>query len=207
MTVTILAEGIDKFGDLLDRLPEATTRAARIAINDVAEGEGRKALIRQMQEEVAFPAGYIDDKRLELVQRATDANPEAVIRGRQRPTSLARFASGASLGQRNASISVRVNPSASRSLPRAFLVRLRAGRQITEDSFNVGLAIRVPKGQTVTGRRIQRSPIFPDVYLLYGPSVDQVFRGVAADQSENIARMVSDEFFRQFDRALEDGLN
>jgi len=205
MTVTVVAEGIEQFAGLLERIPDVARKAARIAVNAVARGEGRRAIVQQMTREVAFPAGYLDDRRLELAQVATDQNPEAVIRGRQRPTSLARFAQGATLGGRAASINVRVSPRGGRPIPRAFLVRLRQGRQLTEDAFNLGLAIRVPAGQSVTGRRLERTPIFPNVYLLYGPSVDQVFRGVAADQAPEIARMVEVEFFRQFDRLVADG--
>lgn len=203
MTVTIETTGIKAFETFIERLPDAATQAARIAINDVAKGEGRKALVRRMYEQVNFPAGYIDENRLALKQQATDNNLEAVIVGRQRPTSLARFASGAAIGQRVPSIAVRVKRTGgSASLPGAFLVRLRAGRQLSEDRFNVGLAIRVKPGSGVIGRRTQREPIFPNVYLLYAPSVDQVFRTVADEESGTLSQMVATEFFRQFDRLV-----
>jgi hypothetical protein len=39
-----------------------------------------------------------------------------------------------------------------------------------------------------------------NVYLLYGPSVDQVFRLVADDRADDLAEMVENQFYRQFAR-------
>ena len=38
------------------------------------------------------------------------------------------------------------------------------------------------------------------IWLLYGPSVDQVFRGVAAKRTSDIADLVMKKFYRQFSR-------
>jgi hypothetical protein len=38
-----------------------------------------------------------------------------------------------------------------------------------------------------------------NLYLLYGPSVDQVFRGVAADQAPAALDFLDVEFMRQLD--------
>lgn len=204
---------IDVFGlAQLDRYlalaPKATRTAARLAINDTATRKGINMLRLTMEEQVAFPKGYLTDpRRLGVTQRATDSNLEAVITGRGRPTSLARFASSASIiGARRAGspLTVRVNPSRRRALSRAFLVRLRAGQgPVTDEAFNLGLAIRLQPGEVISNK-VRMVPFGGGLYLLYGPSVDQVFRSVAVDRAGEIADLVADEFLRQFVRLARD---
>lgn len=212
MKITILSEGLSNLSKFLEKLPEKASEAARISINSVARGRGRKLLIDRMMSEVSFPTAYIDQDRLFFKKPATNSDLTAVIEARQRPTSLARFASGGAIGQRGGAITVRVKKSgggrAFNTKPggaQAFLVRLRRGRALTEDRFNVGLAVRLPEGQSLTGRYSgNTAEIFPNVFLLYGPSVEQVFRGVASDLSDDIGALVETEFYRQFDRLTED---
>jgi len=125
---------------------------------------------------------------------------EAVIAGRDRPTSLARFAPGAQRPERGQPLrpiivevksGKRVVLNGPRSSARAFLVNLKNG--------NTGLAVRLPKGETLANSE-KAVRLDNNVYLLYGPSVDQVFRGVANDLSPDISAMVSRNFFRQFSR-------
>jgi hypothetical protein len=40
----------------------------------------------------------------------------------------------------------------------------------------------------------------PNVFLLYAPSVDQVFRSVAETETPAVLDMMGNEFFRQFAR-------
>jgi hypothetical protein len=85
-------------------------------------------------------------------------------------------------------------------LSKAFLVRLRAGQGPVQDgAFNLGLAIRLRKGETISNK-VQMVPFGGGLYLLYGPSVDQVFRGVASENAPLLADAFADEFFRQFVR-------
>jgi hypothetical protein len=204
MTIQIVADGLDDFSRFLALVPDVARRAATLAVNQTAERKGIKALRQQMEEEVAFPKGYLNDRRrFGVTKRARTNDIEAIITGRQRPTSLARFASGGA-GIGRGGPSVRVNPAARKRLPnRAFLVRLRQGEgAVTDDAFNLGLAIRLGRGERVTGKMVM-VPFGGGLYLLYGPSVDQVFRTVSAQQAPAIGDMVADEFFRQFERLIE----
>lgn len=202
MTVRIETKGLTEIERYMSLAPRATTTSIRVAINQVAQRTGIRTLRDAMEEEVAFPKGYLNDaRRFGVTQLARDNDLEAKITARSRPTSLARFASGAAtIGARTGgSLTVRVNPSRRRSLSRAFLIRLRAGEgPVTDDSFNLGLAIRLRPGEVISNKT-KMVPFGGGLYLLYGPSVDQVFRDVALDKSAELADLVAAEFFRQFD--------
>lgn len=202
MTVRIQTRGIEALQQYLTVLPEKTREAARIAINDVARQEGRKLIVQKMESEIAFPSGYVDNTRLRLKTLATNTRLEATIEARQRPTSLARFSTGGAVRARNQNVAIQVSRAKSRvAAPRAFLIPLRSGRSLTLDNYNVGLAVRVEKGDALSrSRSAKPMKTFPNVYLLYGPSVDQVFQQVIDDLASPIGDMVAREFYRQFDR-------
>lgn len=204
MSITVVATGLDDVERYFALAPKAARTAARIALNQTAERKGLQALRSAMEEEIAFPDGYLrDPKRLGVTQKASTANLEAKITARQRPTSLARFASALATVSRPG-VSVRVNPGRRRNLRQAFLVRLRAGEgPVTNDSFNIGLAVRLKPGERIANKKTM-VPFGGGLYLLYGPSVDQVFRSVSAEKSPLVADLLSEEFFRQFVRLTRD---
>lgn len=208
MSATIIAEGLPDLTRYLERTPAVARRAARLAINQVAERKALRAAREAIAEQVAFPRTYLtDNNRLSITRRATDDNLVAVVTGRQRPTSLARFAPGQAPGRRGAGVTVRVKPGRSEAMRRAFLIRLRRGRApVTDESFNLGLAVRLRPGERVENK-IRMVPMKGDsgLYLLYGPSVEQVFRSVAADISPAVLDDLATEFLRQFVRLSEQG--
>jgi hypothetical protein len=124
----------------------------------------------------------------------------ASVVGRQRPTSLARFAVGGTVGAKGG-VTVRVKGS-STFMKDAFLVRLRQGNALTDDGFNLGLAIRLKEGMTLNKRDTSRMVhLEQNVVLLYGPSVDQILRNEAAEaETPEIVGAIATEFFRQFAR-------
>lgn len=166
-----------------------------MSINTVANRGGMKLIRSSILDEIAFPKDYLTGDRLKVKQNAKPGNLEAVIAARQRPTSLARFAASTSLGSR-ARIGVRVRLKKSGGetvLKQAWLTRLRNG--------NIGLAVRVKSAKLAGKYDAIKTWLVPDkVALLYGPSVDQVFRDVSHTQAAPIGRMVTEEFFRQFTR-------
>jgi len=192
----IFVTGLDALTTYLEGFPEVASKAASLAINQTADRKGMQAIRRAMREEIAFPKGYIEDpKRLGVTQRAKPDNLEAVITGRSRPTSLARFVTGG-----RGALAARVNPARSRTLSRAFLVKLKAGQGAPGDgAFNVGLAIRLRPDERIQNKR-EMVPFAAGLYLLYGPSVNQVFRTVGVDVSPEIAADLVEEFKRQFAR-------
>ena len=133
-----------------------------------------------------------------------EGSPLAAITARQRPTSLARFAPGQSFvgARRTGGVNVRVNRGGgAKRIKGAFFVRLRRGGD-TGDGFNLGLAIRLKPGEKLRGRRKGGTGVMlaPDLYILQGPSVDQVFREVSVAGSPRIADNLVKEFTRQWVR-------
>ena len=201
MSVTVIVEGLTDLQRYLDALPEIARTSMRIALNDAADFGVAKLLPAKLKEEIAFPEGYLNPSRLFVAERARDNSLEAQIIGRQTPTSLARFAGGATFGQKGG-VSVTVKPGQTRVLKRAFLVKLRQGTRSTAQGFNTGLAVRVAPGETLRGSTAAVQ-LDNNVFILYGPSVDQVLRTVADDQADTLADRVREEFFRQFQRLSE----
>lgn len=185
----LFVEGLESLEDI-ENLDADILKNARNAVNKTAD-RTRTSAQRQMLQEVAFKAQYVQG-RLTVSRKASGTNIEAVISGRDRPTSLARFVTNprAKRGQR---LGLMVEPGKPVELdkgqvtPRAFLIQLRGGNQ--------GLAIRLKPGESLTKSR-RAKKLADNLYLLYGPSIDQVFQGVAKDQSEQALAFLESEFQR-----------
>lgn len=212
MRFQVSVKGIREFQNFLDRQPAIARKAAQMAINDTT----RKTFTRSKKEimrQVRFTGGYLDGKdsnepRFAIAQFASESNLVAVIRARRRATSLARFnpqqmyAPAKRGGTKRAGVSVNIK-GVRKKIPRAFFVNLKRG---AEDGGNLGVAIRVPAGQGVTGRQFRGVPFGggnsrdSDVYLLYGPSVQQVFDDVAVQIEPWAQDRLQAEFSRQYAR-------
>ena len=199
MTATVLAVGLGDFAKYVDELPDLMVEAARMAVNDTSR-DTVPMIKRRMRKEVNFPSGYLNKERLSVRRKATRVRLEAVIAGRDRPTSLARFAPGAKphvRGSVKRPIFVKVKAGDARKMDRAFIVELRNG--------NLGLAIRLPKGETP---REAYKPVAltrgggrpTGAWLLYGPSVDQVMKGVADETQDDVLDMLNRNFARHLSR-------
>lgn len=205
MPVNIITIGARELSDYLDQVPEIANASMRMAINTVATGKGMTRIKKAMLDEVAFPSGYLTGDRLRVTQRATGTKLEAVITGRKRATSLARFVSGGAMvsnSKRAGGVQVRVKKGKTSYLKNAFLVRLNKGASLTEDNYNLGLAVRLAPGERLSNKTTQhKSWLVPGrVALLYGPSVDQVFATVSEQLSPKLADDVAAEFHRNFAR-------
>lgn len=208
--IALTVSGLPDFQRFFDDEPVIARRAARLAINQATERVGLKQARDAMLQQVAWPKGYLTERvggqpRFGLAVRATDRDLEAIVRGRFQPTSLARFARGSprprgrparQRGKRaRQGLQVTIQPGRSVTLPNAFLLNLRGG--------NVGLAVRIRPGdrlKNTRGAKIITTGRLKGLALLYGPSVEQVFRTVAADVREPVAQAVQTEFLRQFRR-------
>jgi hypothetical protein len=192
---TLIANGLKDMTDYFDRLGDIANQAARMSINDIAQGTGLRLLRNAAYEEVNFPAGYLNNDRLFVSSRASNAKLEAVIKGRDRATSLARFAAKGQTPKstRGSGVRVNVKRAAPKEMKGAWLVSLNNG--------NLGLAVRLSPGEQLRNKKTPSNvQIAPGVFLLYGPSVDQVFKGVAFDNADKIGEMVAVEFLRQIRR-------
>ncbi len=205
MSARITAVNLLDIEEFIEAQPAAARTSARIAINSVTSRVAVPQMRRAMKQEVAFPPGYVEDpERFGQTKQATDADLSATITARFRPTSLARFAQGQSFegARRTGGVRVKVNKAGGgRRIEGAFFVRLRRGRD-TQDGFNTGLAIRLKQGEQLRGRKKGTTGIelAPGLFLLYGPSVDQVFRQVSVAESPSVADKLQREFIRQFVR-------
>lgn len=194
----VFAEGITELKEF-DGAKQSIRLAAARAINKVSR-DSRVEIARDILDQINFPASYVApaQKRLYVSQQATTGNLEGRITARTRATSLARFVQGSPRAGQG--VTLEVTPGRSRFMKRAFLMKLPAGQGNVDSKFNMGLAIRLRPGETLqnkaTARRMQKG-----LYLLYGPSVDQVFRardgsGVATDRAPQIVRELEREFLR-----------
>lgn len=185
-------KSLDSIGDIPANIEMNAVRA----INKTIE-RARSSAAREMRTQVAFTAGYLSGQsgRLSITRKARRGSLESVITGRHRPTSLARFASNARVSK-VAGANVQVQPGLATFLPKAFFINLRSGN--TDTKNNVGLAIRLPDGKRPSAA-YKPTQLGRNLWLLYGPSVDQVLDDVAAEISPGVAVDLEAEFLRLMD--------
>ena len=196
----VFVDGVE--ADLLQGLDANSRRLAAVkAVNKIAR-DARATAAKMIRDQVNFPARYLSeqDRRFYVSKQATRNDLEARITAQGRATSLAQFVSGnAKVGR--AGVYVEVKPGRARFMKRAFLIKLPQGSSpVTDTKFNLGLAVRLRPGESlkikVDARRVEKG-----LYVLYGPSVSQVFRandggGVAEDIGPATVNKLEDEFFR-----------
>lgn len=206
MTVEVGFKGLDDVRKAVAGIPETVDKASAFAINEAVKF-GQAESSRRIREQVAFKAGYIgssDDPnaRLRVSKKARADDLEAVISGRMRPTSLAQFTTGVKLGK-GGYVKVKVSASGgAHKIPNAFPIKLRRGTGAYDpESTNAGLAVRLQKGKLPSGlNKRQMVQVSGNLYLLYGPSVDQVFRDVRFDVQAPIGDVLESSFLRNYGR-------
>lgn len=193
----VFAEGIE--ADFLEGLDTPSRRrAATQALNKIVR-DARVDAIRRMRQQVALPKSYFDQKRF-FASFATQQTLEARLTAKGRATMLARFVKGSPRVGKSG-VYVEVKPGKARFMKRAFLIKLPQGNNaVTDTLFNLGLAIRLRPGETIDNK-ISSRRIDKGLYLLYGPSVNQVFRandgdGVANEMTPDVAARLEREFLR-----------
>lgn len=197
----VAIEGLPQL-ESLDRLPAEIRKALQLTVNATTR-RTHAASVKEIRRQVAFPAGYLSGSksRLNMTKFATDGDFEGRITGRSRPTSLARFVHGtprASGGAATAKgVNIEVKPGLARRLPGAFIMKLRAGSG-DGDAFNLGLAVRTRNGRK-PGNAYKPVKLGENLWLLYGPAVDQVF-----NKTRDLVRPDAEEFMeREFNRLVE----
>jgi len=191
----IAVQGLDALNGMAEVPAKIQMNAVR-ALNSTID-RARTGAARRIREQVDFPASYLAPSggRLSVTKRAQSSDLEAVITGRHRPTSLARFAVGGGR-TRKPGVRVQVKPGLATFLPKAFFINLRSGN--TDTLGNRGLAIRLPAGKK-PDRAYKPTPIGRGVWLLYGPAISQVFDDVAADIAPESTEYLEAEFLRLMD--------
>ncbi|HYD04656.1 MAG TPA: hypothetical protein VEC60_02980 [Reyranella sp.] len=190
-------EGLDAIRSIED-VPNDVLLAARQAVNKTTD-RARASAAREIRRQVALPASYLGPNagRLRVAKYATGRDLEGVVQGRQRPISLARFARGSlTVGKTPPQgMRVEVKPGSARFMKGAFLMKLKAGSAALDTQFNLGLAVRTKDGRQ-PNKAYRPMPIGRGLWLLYGPSVDQVFRSVAQDIAPDQTDFLETEFLR-----------
>jgi hypothetical protein len=196
-TYVFAVEGLGSLASIED-VPAAVITAARRAVNRTVD-RARAAAAREIRRQVNLPANYVSGQngRLSIIKKASGTDLEGIIQGRQRPTSLATFARGSLVPGKTPrqGIQVEVKPGGARFMKGAFLMKLRAGNAALDTKFNLGLAVRTRTGQKPS-KAYRPLKIGKNLYLLYGPSVDQVFRTVAPEIAPDQADFLESEFRR-----------
>lgn len=178
-------------------------RAASQAINKVTRDKRARAA-RLIRGQINLPARYVSPsgKGLYISKKASPADLEGRITARGRPTSLARYIQG-SPKPGKAGVVVEVQPGKARFMKRAFPMKLPQGNAGVDTKYNLGLAIRLRPGERLQNK-VRFRQVSKGLYLMYGPSVDQVFQsidgtGVAKDLVPEIEQDLSTEFLRLLD--------
>lgn len=180
--------------------PEKINDAAAKAINKAAD-RARTASAKKIREQVRFPASYLNPSRLGVKRRASVSSLTALIEGRDTATSLARFLRGTPVvrtreQQQSRRLKGEVVQVAKGGrgvrIKRAFVIKLRSG--------NMGLAVRTAGGSPAGAYKPKE--IGKNLWLLYGPSVNQVLYsvknegGVFQEIETDTADFLTNEFYR-----------
>lgn len=205
MSIDITADGVPDLQHYFQQFPKIAATAMSRAINDVVAQSGRSIIKKEMQRQVAFPHGYLDlPDRLKVTRYASPQRLEARLTGRDRPTSLARFAPSGTPVSRGGSrarddrprgIAVAVHPGQAKFFRGGFLLLLN------KQNGNIGFAIRTgatPPSAAYKPQEFRIKGRSTGLWLLYGPSVDQVMTTVAEEVRPELISALESEFTRQF---------
>lgn len=190
--IRVTTGGIEAFARMLGRFEGTAKQAASLAINDVARQE-RTLAKRQMQAEINVPPSTFEGKRFAVAQFANPDNLEAVITAQRRPLNLSRFITSRTPkagkgGRKGLELQVKKGGSA-RVLPGSFLIPGPSG------GFGLAIRSKVPLRKSRAARQIR-----PGLYILSGPSVNQMFGIIAPRREKPAAGTLEREFLRQFER-------
>lgn len=201
MAWSVTTKGIEPVIERIGGLNRRTRSVLSQSVNTVTRRARTKGA-QLIRDRVAFPAAYLAPRgaRFKISRFAQPESLEARITARFRATSLARFARNPR-ARRGRGVAVQVTPGRLLFLRRAFVIPLRRGRRLTDTQRNLGLAIRLRKGETLSNK-IQQVQTRSGLTLLYGPSVQQAFlnregTGVADELAEPTARDLEHEFLRR----------
>lgn len=201
MSVDIETRDLGDLSEFFKRLPDIADQAAQMAVNDAARLARREGA-KQILDEVNYPKSYLngEEGRLKITKFATRDDLVAEVKGRDRATSLARFRMQPVRFGRQKGIRVQVaRNGGGQTLQHAFYMKLRRGENLDGETFNVGLAVRLKPGEKLRNSTAAVQ-LKNGVWLLYGPSVDQVFAGVAEDIVDGVSDELESEFIRQYER-------
>lgn len=193
-------EGLEAWHDLDKKAQRNMSRAVNAT---AARAKAESA--REISAQVGFPSNYLTGDRFSVTKYATNESLESVITARFRPTSLARFVTSMNSAKGRGAgadapigLTVQVKPGLAKFMRGAFTIPLKRGTADIDTQSNMGVAIRL-RGAPLRNKNVMAVALAKGLYLLYGPSVAQVFggdKGVAEKVSGPAAEFMASEFER-----------
>lgn len=193
----LAVDGLVSTKEQLDALNAGTDVAIQRALNFAAD-RARTLAAQMIGAEVNLGTDYLSPSngKLFVSKRAGAGSLEAAITGKQRAISLARFTGGGKPGTTGMTVRVKTN-GGGKVMKKAFFMKLKSGSTMSDTIYNLGLAVR---SKTPLSHSHGAKLIGKDLYLLYGPSVDQVFKSVMVDpRLQNAAAL---DFMTELDRQM-----
>lgn len=189
--------GLASLVQRMKQAPERAEMAAQRAINDTADF-ARRSISKRAREQLNFKRSDLTEKgnKLGVRKRASRGDLEALVVGSERPTSLGRF-STKRLRRGMRGITVKVKRGSSNKLDRGFALPLRRGNFFDPLNPNMGLAVRLKKGEKLSNS-VGAINMGGGLYLLYGPAIDQIFESYVGDELDQVAAKLEAEFNRQW---------
>ncbi len=203
MTWVIQTTGLPGFKDFVEQFPKRTRQAARMALNAAAARAvvlGKREIVKQVRLTASYVSGRDTSgkRRLDVTRKASDASLVAIVEGRGRATQLARFAIGPMDNKGRKGVKVRVaQKGGGGRIRQAFWVTLKRGQS---GEGNRGLAVRSTEGLNLRRLRATAGKASSGFHVLYGPSVDQVFREVRKEIQPAVLDYAAKEFHRHLAR-------
>jgi len=189
--IVVSSSGIQGLEDAIRRFPEAAKQAAKFAVNDTIEWS-RVRIKAGIMQQIAVPEDSITPARFGITRRASTSSLEARLSASNQGLGLIRFVTSPRVS-RAKSPTVRIKPGgASVKMDRAFLI------PTPKAPGSFALAVRAPGGlaKSRAARRIPNS----DVYILSGPSPNQLLANIAPTLLPVIQTRLQQEYARQFER-------
>ena len=190
--IVVSSTGIRGLEDAIRRQPEIARKAAQFAVNDTIEWS-RVRIKAGILQQVAVPADSITPARFGITRRAKPNALEAALSASNQGLGLIRFVTSPRVA-RAKSPTVRIKPGgAAVKMERAFLIPTPGAK-----TASFALAVRAPGGlaKSRAARRIPGS----DVYILSGPSPNQLLANIAPTLLPTIQTRLQQEYARQFER-------
>ncbi len=189
--IVVSSTGIRGLEDAIRRQPEIARKAAQFAVNDAIEWS-RVHIKAGILKQVDVPADSIPPARFGITRRAKPGALEATLSASNQGLGLIRFVTSPRVA-RAKSPTVRIKPGGAEvKLDRAFLI------PTPKAPGSFALAVRAPGGlsKSRAARRIPGS----DVYILSGPSPNQLLANIAPTLLPEIELRLQREYARQFER-------
>lgn len=200
MLVTINTKELQQLAQQLGLMPAAIDRALATVLKTLAPKVMDRAQSK-MVSRVKLSRQYVEN-RMKLTP-ATVARPVAIIKAQERATRLATYMAkqrivGAKRAKgdpsrgipkrfKQSGIYTGVKPGTSKLMSHAFLIPLRAGT--VAGGNGMGIFVRTGKGKKA-------------IRQLYGPSVNQLFSGIAKEMEEPVMQEMEDNLQREVIAAM-----